>query len=229
MARRPSAMARRWVCACCAGLLLSGCATLPDMDAAPTIERPARASITSFSIEGRIAVRHKAQRHAATLYWQHSPAADELLLSGPLGQGLARLSRAADGARLQLADQRQFVAADWETLAQQLLGVELPLSALSRWILALPAAAASPPQHSALDDAGRLQWQQVGGWRIDYLDYESPSAQALPTLLELRHGQTGTEVRLKIDAWQLGATSAPIPIPTPTATPAADRPADHPG
>ncbi|SMB21884.1 Outer membrane lipoprotein LolB [Sterolibacterium denitrificans] len=203
MAQRLSAIARILACACCAAGLLSACATLTDFDAAPTIERPARADITAFSIEGRLAVRHAAQRHAVNVYWQHRPEADELLLSGPLGQGVARLSRTADGARLQLADQRQFDAADWETLAEQLLGVALPLSALPRWILAQPAAV--PLQNGAFDAAGRLQWQQADGWRIDYLDYESPSAQALPTLLELRHGET--EVRLKIDAWQLDAAA----------------------
>lgn len=202
MAQRLSAIARILACACCAGLL-SACATPTGFGDAPVIERPARADITAFSIEGRLSVRHAAQRHAVNVYWQHRPEADELLLSGPLGQGVARLSRTADGARLQLADQRQFAAADWETLAEQLLGVALPLSALPRWILAQPAAV---PLDGAFDAAGRLQWQQADGWRIDYLDYESPSAQALPTLLELRHGET--EVRLKIDAWQLDATAA---------------------
>ncbi|MBV2234493.1 MAG: lipoprotein insertase outer membrane protein LolB [Sterolibacterium sp.] len=183
---------------CCAGLLLSACAGLPETEivAQPQIERPARTDIAHFGLQGRIAVRHATQRLTATLDWQHSPAADELLLSGPLGQGLVRLGRTAEGAWLQLADQRRFEAADWEVLAQQLLGMALPLSALSRCILALPLAQAGP-----LDQAGRLQWQQIDGWRIDYLDYESPAANALPSLLELRQGET--EVRLKIDTWQL--------------------------
>jgi outer membrane lipoprotein LolB len=180
--------------------LLTACASLSEDAATPVIDRPARTLITHFNIEGRLSVQHEARRHAVNLYWQHTPATDELLLSTPLGQGLARLQRDAASARLRLADQRELMADNWEALAQQLIGVDLPLANLPYWVLGL--ANQTPPQQSSLDAMGRLQWQQADGWRVNYLAYESPHAQALPTLLELRHGDT--EVRLKIDHWQLG-------------------------
>lgn len=193
--------------------LLAACSSLPATT--PLGARPERALIDTFNLDGRLSVRQedagRVRHQAVHVYWQHSPTSDDILLSGPLGQGLARLQRDAGGARLQLADQRQFFADDWQTLARQLFDIELPWSSLAQWIIALPVASmpSMPPaaaDQAAVDAAGRLQWQQIGDWRIHYLRYESPAAQALPTLLEMRQTSAGTqvtEVKLSIDDWQL--------------------------
>ena len=72
-------------------------------------------------------------------------------------------------------------AADADSLARQLLGVDLPLAALPDWVL------------------GRVA--STGDWQVDVLRYESDAANALPQLLELRRDEL--TVRIKIDDWQL--------------------------
>ena len=60
-----------------------------------------------------------------------------MLLSGPLGQGVARLTRDAQAqppARLELADGKSYAAVDWQALAQQVFGQALPLDALPQWL-----------------------------------------------------------------------------------------------
>ncbi len=182
-------------------VLLSGCSLLPsfgpEMSDMPPRAVTVRSTIAAFSMVGRIAV-HQGERHyASNISWQHAAESDEMLFTTPLGQGIAELIRSPDGARLTTADHREFVAADWESLAARVFGIELPLSTLPRWLLAdVPVAA----QEVARDEAGRPQHMRIDGWWIGYADYESAAAEALPTLIELRRDDI--EVRLKIDEWQ---------------------------
>lgn len=178
--------------------LLPGCAQLPAGGALLAMQRPARAAIDAFALDGRLAVRDGERSNAANLFWRHAAVRDEMLFTTPLGQGLAELTRDEAGAHLRLADRREFAAADWEGLTSQLFGLALPLSVLPRWLVGdVPAKA----DHVELDAQGRPRRLLSDGWRVDYLDYETPAADALPTLIELRRDDI--EVRLIIDEWQL--------------------------
>lgn len=185
--------------------LLSGCAGMQTgltagIDSAVIPLRPLRATIAAFDIEGRISVRQGDKRNIVHFDWHHETTHDRLLLTTPLGQGLAELTRDHHGAHLQLADRRTFDAADMETLAQRLLGMHLPLTLMPRWIVGQVAAATEQNQDDAL---GRPQWRQIDAWRLTYMDYESPDAHALPVLMEMQQTDDSIDVRLKIDRWQL--------------------------
>ncbi|NWG31928.1 MAG: outer membrane lipoprotein LolB [Rhodocyclaceae bacterium] len=153
-------------------LLLAGCAAVP---VAPP--RPAPAGITQFALIGRLAVSQGPTRHHVSIDWRHTPQADVILLSTPLGQGVAELTRDASGARLILADGRQRVADDWNALAREVLGVPLPLNDAARWLL------------------GDLA--DTGGWRVSIL--ERQAQDGLPAQIELERDDI--VVRLKIDEW----------------------------
>jgi len=155
-------------------LLLVGCASLPTPPARPAIE-----TIHSFALQGRLTVHQGESRHHLKIDWHHNQERDEILLSTPLGQGVAQLLRDANGARLVLADQRVFVAEDWARLAQEVLGVRLPLAASSRWLLGETQA---PP-----------------GWHMRVIERESAETNALPSLIEIERDDI--RVRLRIDAW----------------------------
>ncbi|WP_172599982.1 outer membrane lipoprotein LolB [Sulfuricystis multivorans] len=155
--------------------LLAGCAAAP---VAP--HRPLPGEVSQFSIDGRLAVRRGEVRHHANLDWRHTPASDVILLSTPLGQGLAELVRDASGARLVLADGRTHTADDWNALAREVFGVALPLNGAARWLL------------------GDLA--DTEGWRVEILERASGAPDGLPTLIEL--SRDDIVVRLKIDAWQ---------------------------
>lgn len=161
---------------------------------AETAPRPGRTAIATYSFDGRIAVRRDQTHHYANIGWRHTADTDEILLTTPLGQGVAELSRDARGARLVTADQQVTEASDWENLSASVFGFALPLSGLPRWLLADVAP-------TARDDQGRPLTALAGGWVIRYLDYESPARDALPVLIEFRRDDI--ELRLKVNAWQL--------------------------
>ena len=125
-------------------------------------------------------VRQGDALHHANIAWRHGPDRDQILLTTPMGQGVAQLTRDAFGARLAIADGREFAAADWEDLAARIFGSRLPLDQLPDWL-----AGKAPPELSV--------------WRVRYLDYESAAVDALPTLIEVKRDDL--ELRLKVDSW----------------------------
>ena len=175
-------------------VLTAGCAMLQP---AATQVRPAREAIEAFRIEGRIAVRRAGESFSAGIDWRHDAQSDEIVVSGPLGQGLARLTSGAGAALLETADQKRYVAADMDGLSEMVFGTPLPVSGLGRWVLGRPAVDGL----ARVDAAGRLVRLTEQGWVIDYLRYESEAPDALPELLQARRDDV--EVRLKIDGWSL--------------------------
>lgn len=154
-------------------LLIAGCATLP------LPPRPATESIVAFAFNGRLAVRQGDTRHHVRIDWRHDAARDDILLTTPLGQGVAEITRDAGGARLLLADQREYTATDAGTLAEQVFGFRLPLDQAARWLLGEPG--------------------DIAPWRATVVERESAAADALPSVIELERDDI--HVRLKIDEW----------------------------
>ena len=154
--------------------VLAGCVSNPSLP-----PRPLPEAIVEFSFSGRIAVRQGETRHHAKLDWRHSIGSDDILVTTPMGQGVAEITRDASGAHLLLADQRRFFAADWGELSQEVFGFRLPLNASARWLLGNVA--------------------DSEGWRISVIERESMTPDALPTVIELERDDIA--VRLKIDEW----------------------------
>lgn len=176
-------------------VFLSACAGVTPPASAPA--RPERASLEAFTLEGRISVRREGQNFSGQVAWQHRVGRDDILLSTPLGQGVASLVGGPEAARLELADKRSYLAPDVDTLSEQIFGARLPLSRMPLWVLGRTGG------------DGRVEWDDQlrparimeQGWQIDYLSFESPAADALPTRLLMQRGDL--EVRLAIDSWTL--------------------------
>ena len=152
--------------------LLSACASLPP-------PAPVSAGVENFALAGRLSVRQGEMRHHVGISWRHEAARDEIFLSGPLGQGLAELTRDAPGARLLTSARTVVTAPDSESLAERALGARLPLSNLPRWVVAVP------PEPTF----------DVDGWRIEVREV----ADGRPALIELRRDDI--EAVLRIDSW----------------------------
>ena len=91
--------------------------------------------------------------------------------------------------------------ADTEVLLERQFGWSLPLGGLRHWI----GGRADPgrPATSRLDADGRLVALAQDGWQIAFERYrEVAGAGALPHRVVLERDDL--EVRLVIDAWQLG-------------------------
>ena len=173
-----------------AGLvMLGGCAVLE-------FERAADAR--GFELSGRIAVRYGVEATGGQLRWRHDREGDEMLISSPLGQGLARILRDGEAVTLTTADGREYRASDAEMLTERVLGFRVPLAGLSDWVRGRPAAGSGEITQARRDAQGRLVLLEQAGWRIEYLAYEDGGG--LPTRLRLTY--PALELRLVIAEWR---------------------------
>jgi outer membrane lipoprotein LolB len=176
----------RSACAAAALLLLAACATPAFLGPPGDVE---------FELSGRIAVQYRDDAGSGNIAWRHGARADEMLLTTPFGQGIARLARADGEITLTTQDGREFRAADAESLTERVLGFRLPLLGLADWVRGRPAPAPAPTRQRA-DAGGRLAELEQSGWRIEYLEYEG----GLPSRLKLNF--PGLELRLAVSAWK---------------------------
>lgn len=178
----------RRLCAALALLLLAACAAPGFQLAAPDAE---------FELSGRIAVRYRDDAGSGNIAWRHSQRTDELLLSSPLGQGIARIARAGDEIALTMQDGREYKAADAEALTEQMLGFRLPIVGLADWVRGRVASAPAPaPTLNRPGADGRIAELEQSGWRIEYQEYQGK----LPSRLRLTY--PGVELRLAISEWK---------------------------
>jgi outer membrane lipoprotein LolB len=164
---------------------VAGCASLPP--------EPLPADV--FSIVGRVAVRYGDEAASGRVTWRHGVATDDLLISSPLGQGIAEITRRDGVYTLVTARAERFTATDPERLTEQALGWALPLAGLPDWVQgrAHPGPGAEPRYHD-----GRLAELRQLGWTIEYTGYDERGR--LPTRMRLTRGDL--DIRLAIDEWQ---------------------------
>ena len=120
---------------------------------------------------------------------------DQLLVTGPLGQGLASLDRRGTRWLLTTMEGRQFRADDPESLTESALGWRLPLGGLVDWVQGRPGTGSGREAQVERDGEGRITRILQDGWRVEYLAWQAdhPSrinlqraADALHEALELR-------------------------------------------
>ncbi len=167
-------------------LFLSACAEMQ-------FRSPGAAS--EFELSGRIAVRFRDDSSSGNFAWRHSAAEDEVLITTPLGQGVARILRAGDAVTLIDAEGREHHATDAEALTEQVLGFRLPLAGLAEWVRARPAPG---PSQIRRDEAGRVVELEQAGWTIGYLGWQQDGR--LPTRLRLQY--PSLDLRITIAQWK---------------------------
>jgi outer membrane lipoprotein LolB len=150
-----------------------------------------------FELSGRIAVSYRDDAGSGHIAWRHAPRSDEMLLTTPLGQGVARLVRIDGDITLTTQDGREFRATDAESLTEQVLGFRVPIVGLADWVRGRAAQAPAPaPTRQRADAAGRLAELEQSGWRVEYQAWEGE----LPARMRLLY--PGLELRLAISAWR---------------------------
>jgi outer membrane lipoprotein LolB len=148
-----------------------------------------------FEIAGRIAVRYREEASSGNIAWRHGLSGDEVLITTPLGQGVARIVRGPGGVTLYTPDGEAHQAADAESLTERVLGFRLPLDGLSEWILGRRGPGEAIEQRDA---RGRLSRLQQSGWSIEYQAWSEAGDR--PARLKLSY--PGLELRLAIGEWK---------------------------
>lgn len=181
-----------------AGLLLAwglaGCATSPPVPPG-ALDRAASAN---WTFQGRVGIKTADDSLSGQLHWQHRPDRDELLMTSPLGQGVARIERNAQGVTLDVPNQPARYSLDAESLTRDVLGYGLPVSGLAWWVQAQPAPGRAF-EITRRDAAGRIEQLKQDGWVIDYLQYVEDQPLRPRKLVVARDGLV---IRLVADSWR---------------------------
>lgn len=161
-------------------MVLSGCAGLAvDGDVGSKLGPP----LARFAADGRISLRQGERADHLQFDWRHAPERDVVLFSSVIGQGLAELGRAANGAWLKLPGQVEERAADLPTLTSRLFGSPLPLEVLADWL-----GGARPELEGDVD-----------GWHVAVTESAYYRDHRLPRRIELR--RDGIELKLVVTGW----------------------------
>jgi outer membrane lipoprotein LolB len=166
-----------------AAAVLGACASLPEAG------RPLPGG---FELSGRVAVRHGKDAASGKIFWRHSDDSDELLITSPIGQGIARISRERDQFRLVTGDNKEYRAADAESLTEQALGWRLPLAGLSDWV----QARASPGRQAEMrGDADKGMELRQDGWHVAYEEFRGGKP------FKMRLTREDLEIVIIVDQW----------------------------
>ena len=178
-----------------AGSLLAGCATTAPGHSAP------RHEVHDFTLDARFALRvslpeRPTESSGGRLAWEHKNGNDRILVSNPLGVGLAEIETGPAHARLHTADGQTRESPDANALMEEVTGQPLPIRQLPNWLL----GRAAHPGNIENDGSGRPLRLTEAGWQIDYA-YVDDAPDALPSGVTLR--RTGeVELRLRIEEWK---------------------------
>ena len=133
-----------------------------------------------FDLLGRIAARYGQESFTGNVSWRHARDGDEMLISTPFGQGVARIVREGEAVQLTTADGREHRANDTEDLTERVLGFRVPLAGLAEVV----QGRASPELEKR-------------GWKIDVQDRDAHGRPA-----RLRATYQGIDLRLAVTQWK---------------------------
>jgi outer membrane lipoprotein LolB len=196
-----------------AGGLAGACSPLPqrvseDPAAAQAYEARSLvlAPIDQWKIRGRLAITDGEEGGSGALIWIENGGGTRMSFRGTLGQGSWLLEADGHGARLQLADGREYMAGDVAELVQAHVGWKVPVDALSWWVRGLSANGSW--QERRLDEAGRITHLQQAGWEVEFGTYREHEALWLPARLTARRGSY--TVKLAVREWTIGGGEVPL-------------------
>lgn len=153
----------------------------------------------TFELTGRLSARHGSDALAASFRWTHERERDELDLTSPLGQTIARLNGDVSGVRLQTSDGRVETASDWSSLTTRALGWPLPVEGLAFWIQGVPREGAPATIEPGSDGVPAALRQD--GWSIVYQAFERGS-DGVPRPQRLTLDYPDVELRIAVDSWR---------------------------
>jgi outer membrane lipoprotein LolB len=151
-------------------------------------------ALTNWQLSGKLGIRNQQQTKSAYLNWKQCGESFDIRLSGPLGQGGARLQGSRESVTLQTKDKTSS-ASDPEQLLQQQLGWSMPISQLQYWVRGIPS-----PNQGYRNNPGDNGFEQAG-WHISYLQLQQVDSLTLPAKAIATHPRLKLTLLLK--NWQL--------------------------
>lgn len=179
--------------------LLSACTVVP-VKPEGHYSRPAMLPLYEleyWSFEGRFALTGEREALSANISWEHSPGADKIKLSGPLGQGAIVISLAGNVVTIDRGGGDVQSSTQPESFINQQLGMFVPVRSLRYWVVGLP----EPSLNFKDTDIGFNQ----AGWLSEYMQMQSVTEdRTMPRKMTVMNGQV--KLKLIIDRWDINDT-----------------------
>lgn len=179
----------------CLIFLLSACSAVPVQ---PDVHYSRAAmlhlyELEHWSFEGRLALTGQNDSWSANISWEHSPEAEKIKLSGPLGQGAVVISLAGNVVTIDRGGDDVQSSTQPEEFINQQLGMFVPVRSLRYWVVGLPE-----PSRSYKDtDVGFNQ----SGWLNEYKQMQPVDDGSMPHKMTVMNSQV--KLKLIIDRWAL--------------------------
>ena len=161
----------------------------------PDVRRSELLTMQDWSLQGKLAVRSDQGNASLRFSWAQTREKFDLILTGPLGQVLARVSGERGKVTLLSAGNEPVISEDVESLIFQLWGWQLPVNQMRFWVRGLPAPDV-PHDVDYHADGSTRKLQQLG-WQVRYLRYR----EGLPVRLELL--RSAVKLLLVVKEWHL--------------------------
>lgn len=172
-------------------LILAGCATVSSTQ--PAAENKsvgwedrttALSNIKNWDLHGLIAVHARNDAFSANWHWQQLANHDYTIeMFGPMGSNSLQITGTPSHVTLETSDGKKASASSPETLLQQQVGWQLPVSNLYYWIRGLPVPNVSAQKH--FDAYHHLTTLVQQDWTVQYLRYTAVNHVDLPSKMVL--------------------------------------------
>jgi outer membrane lipoprotein LolB len=183
-------------------LVLQGCAILTNTSSTSTKESLntlETATLNEWQITGKLGLRSAHQARVVKLHWHQQNEQYQLSISGPLGTGTATIRGNKDYMEMQLGTKTY--RGTPQELGLQLLGVPLPVNAISWWARAIPSPNYPAANHVVINAQGIPNSFQQAGWQLDFSGFQSVDNHILPKKVAGQHGDL--YFKLVISKWDI--------------------------
>ena len=179
-----------WLCC-----LIAACIKAPEIsEQLYTLEASQHLyAIDNWNFQGRLALHSDQDSWSANLHWQHQPELDRIKLSGPMGQGAVIIELRGDCMTIDQAEDGVEFSCDPDELIQRRVGIFVPVTDLSLWVLGLPG---KDGEYQKIP-GGFIQ----SGWRIRVRQSMRVQNELLPHKIVIAN--QNTKLKLVIDQWVL--------------------------
>lgn len=188
----------------CGLCLLAACAHLQEPLTEPYSTRQQSTllpALEHWQAEGKLGLTMGADSQSASFTWHQQGRRFAIHIFGPFGHGSTHLSRDAEG-RVTLANPELGThrAASAEALMTEVLGWQVPVSAMQYWIKGMPAP--QEPFDMITGNDGLPAQLLQAGWQVRFTRYQSVGRWQLPE----RVVATRDDLRLVVvvKQWQIG-------------------------
>jgi outer membrane lipoprotein LolB len=162
-------------------------------------------------MRGRLTVDTGEDRFQGSFNWHQQADALELIVRGPLRNGVLRVEGPPDAMTVTARGETRTLT-DPETELSELVGWWLPVASLPDWLLGFPDRSFRADTVAGAD--GTLASLEQRLWRVDYPAYGLAATSAgtgsevlVPRRIDMTHGEL--TLKLTIDDWQPTTTAVP--------------------